>query len=148
MERLTPINEIKRIISSLYEQKNYWKMRYKLNGDEDSNKYATVIDMAIKALEDNIKLNKQREEIQNSKIKYYYRAKDAEDRCKTTEKQNKRLKELLKLAFEEIYKISELNEDVCFMECDSCNDCSFVYEETGICKWKHADEVEEVLKDG
>lgn len=91
MERLTPINEIERIISSLYEQKNYWKMRYKLNGDEDSNKYATVIDMAIKALEDNIKLNKQREEIQNSKIKYYYRAKDAEDRCKTTEKQNKRL---------------------------------------------------------
>ncbi len=52
----------------------------------------------------------------------------------------------MKLAFEEIYKISELNEDVCFMECDSCNDCSFVYEETGICKWKHADEVEEVLK--
>ena len=96
---------------------------------------------------ENIKLNKQNEEIQNSKIKYYYRAKDAEDRCKTTEKQNKRLKELLKLAFEEIYKISELNEDVCFMECDSCNDCSFVYEETGICKWKYADEVEEVLKD-
>ena len=78
---------------------------------------------------------------------YYNQFKDAEDRCKKIEKQNKRLKELLKLAFEEIYKISELNEDVCFMECDSCNDCSFVYEETGICKWKHADEVEEVLKD-
>ena len=43
-----------------------------------------------------------------------------------------------------IFTASELNEDVCFMECDSCNDCSFVYEETGICKWKHADEVEEV----
>ena len=141
------MNETERIISDLCEQKNYWKMRYKLNGDEDSNKYVTVIDMAIKALEDNIKLNKQNEEIQNNNIEHYIRAKDAEDRCKTTEKQNKRLKELLKLAFEEIYKISELNEDVCFMECDSCNDCSFVYEETGICKWKHADEVEEVLKD-
>ena len=141
------MNETERIISDLCEQKNYWKMRYKLNGDEDSNKYVTVIDMAIKALEDNIKLNKQNEEIQNNNIEHYIRAKDAEDRCKTTEKQNKRLKELLKLAFEEIYKISELNEDVCFMECDSCNDCSFVCEKTGICKWKHADEVEEVLKD-
>ena len=57
------------------------------------------------------------------------------------------MKELLKMAIGEIYKISELNEDVCFMECDSCNDCSFVCEKTGICKWKHADEVEEVLKD-
>lgn len=141
------MNETERIISDLCEQKNYWKMRYKLNGDEDSNKYVTVIDMAIKVLEDNIKLNKQNEEIQNNNIEYYNRAKDAEDRCKKIEKQNMRLKELLKMAIGEIYKISELNEDVCFMECDSCNDCSFVCEETGICKWKHADEVEEVLKD-
>lgn len=96
------------------------------------------INMTIKALEDNIKLNKQNEEIVLKMLRIG---------VKKIEQQNKRLKELLKLAFEEIYKISELNEDVCFMECDSCNDCSFVYEETGICKWKYADEVEEVLKD-
>ena len=147
MERLTPINEIKRIISSLYEQKNYWKMRYKLNGDEDSNKYATVIDMAIKALEDNIKLNKQREEIQNSKIKYYYRAKDAEDRCKTTEKQNKRLKELLKLAFEEIERFYELNTGVRIVTLrypEIKFDLALDKNDRQI--WKYADEVEEVLK--
>lgn len=97
--------------------------------------------------EEIIQLDKQNEEIQNSNIEYYNRAKDAEDRCKKIEQQNERLKELLKMAIGEIYKISELNEDVCFMECDSCNDCSFVYEETGICKWKYADEVEEVLKE-
>lgn len=28
------------------------RIKYKLNGDEDSNKYVTVIDMAIKALEE------------------------------------------------------------------------------------------------
>ncbi|MFR7605589.1 MAG: hypothetical protein ACLUV3_09445 [Oscillospiraceae bacterium] len=147
MERLTPINEIKRIISSLYEQKNYWKMRYKLNGDEDSNKYATVIDMAIKALEDNIKLNKQREEIQNSKIKYYYRAKDAEDRCKTTEKQNKRLKKLLKLAFEEIERFYELNTGVRIVTLrypEIKFDLALDKNDRQI--WKYADEVEEVLK--
>lgn len=55
MERLTPINEIERIISSLYEQKNYWKMRYKLNGDGDSCKYIAINDAAIKALEEKIK---------------------------------------------------------------------------------------------
>jgi len=102
----------------------------------------------IQMKRENIKLNKQNEEIQNSNIEYYNRAKDAEDRCKKIEQQNARLKELLKMAIGEIYKISELNEDVCFMECDSCNDCSFVCEETGICKWKYADKVEEVLKDG
>ena len=147
MERLTPINEIKRIISSLYEQKNYWKMRYKLNGDEDSNKYATVIDMAIKALEDNIKLNKQREEIQNSKIKYYYRAKDAEDRCKTTEKQNKRLKKLLKLAFEEIERFYESNTGVRIVTLrypEIKFDLALDKNDRQI--WKYADEVEEVLK--
>ena len=147
MERLTPINEIKRIISSLYEQKNYWKMRYKLNGDEDSKKYATVIDMAIKALEDNIKLNKQREEIQNSKIKYYYRAKDAEDRCKTTEKQNKRLKKLLKLAFEEIERFYELNTGVRIVTLrypEIKFDLALDKNDRQI--WKYADEVEEVLK--
>ena len=147
MERLTPINEIKRIISTLYEQKNYWKMRYKLNGDEDSNKYATVIDMAIKALEDNIKLNKQREEIQNSKIKYYYRAKDAEDRCKTTEKQNKRLKKLLKLAFEEIERFYELNTGVRIVTLrypEIKFDLALDKNDRQI--WKYADEVEEVLK--
>ena len=147
MERLTPINEIKRIISSLYEQKNYWKMRYKLNGDEDSNKYVTVIDMAIKALEDNIKLNKQNEEIQNSKIKYYYRAKDAEDRCKTTEKQNKRLKKLLKLAFEEIERFYELNTGVRIVTLrypEIKFDLALDKNDRQI--WKYADEVEEVLK--
>lgn len=97
--------------------------------------------------EEIIQLDKQNEEIQNSNIEYYNRAKDAEDRCKKIEQQNKRLKELLKLAFEEIYKISELNKDVCFMECDSFDECSFVCDETGICKWKYADEVEEVLKE-
>lgn len=125
------MNETESIISDLCEQKNYWKMRYKLNGDEDSNKYVTVIDMAIKALEENIRLDKQNEEIQNSKIKYYYRAKDAEDRCKTTEKQNKRLKELLKLVFEEIERFYELD-----LALDK-NDRQI---------WKYADEVEEVLK--
>ena len=90
----------------------------------------------IQMKRENIKLNKQNEEIQNSNIEYYNRAKDAEDRCKKIEQQNERLKELLKMAIGEIYKISELNEDVCFMECDSCNDCSFVCDETGICKWK------------
>lgn len=146
------MNEIKMTVKEAIEQLNDLKRDREgfAKNDEPDSVFAydiKAIDVAIKALEDNIKLNKQNEEIQNSKIKYYYRAKDAEDRCKKIEKQNKRLKELLKLAFEEIYKISELNEDVCFMECDSCNDCSFVYEETGICKWKHADEVEEVLKD-
>lgn len=146
------MNEIKMTVKEAIEQLNDLKRDregFAKNDEHDSvfDYDIKAIDVAIKALEDNIKLNKQNEEIQNSKIKYYYLAKDAEDRCKTTEKQNKRLKELLKLAFEEIYKISELNEDVCFMECDSCNDCSFVCEETGICKWKHADEVEEVLKD-
>jgi|GEM_PF-2139850 len=147
MERLTPINEIERIISSLYEQKNYWKMRYKLNGDEDSNKYVTVIDMAIKALEDNIKLNKQNEEIQNSKIKYYYRTKDAEDRCKTTEKQNKRLKKLLKLAFEEIERFYELNTGVRIVTLrypEIKFDLALDKNDRQI--WKYADEVEEVLK--
>lgn len=42
MKRLTPINEIERIISDLHEQKNYWKMRYKLNGDGDSCKYIAI----------------------------------------------------------------------------------------------------------
>ena len=147
------MNEIKMTVKEAIEQLNDLKRDREgfAENDEPDSVFAydiKAIDVAIKALEENIKLNKQNEEIQNRKIKYYYRAKDAEDRRKTTEKQNKRLKELLKLAFEEIYKISELNEDVCFMECDSCNDCSFVYEETGMCKWKHADEVEEVLKDG
>ena len=146
------MNEIKMTVKEAIEQLTDLKRDREgfAKNDEPDSVFAydyKAIDVAIKALEDNIKLNKQNEEIQNSNIEYYNRAKDAEDRCKTTEKQNKRLKELLKLAFEEIYKISELNEDVCFMECDSCNDCSFVYEETGICKWKYADEVEEVLKD-
>ena len=146
MERLTPINEIKRIISSLYEQKNYWKMRYKLNGDEDSNKYATVIDMAIKALEDNIKLNKQNEEIQNRKIKYYYRAKDAEDRCKKIEQQNARLKELLKAAPGDIHTL--LMSDNCEKVCrESGCHCTTVEQCRNICKWRYADEVEEVLGD-
>ena len=146
------MNEIKMTVKEAIEQLNDLKRDREgfAKNDEPDSVFAydiKAIDVAIKALEDNIKLNKQNEEIQNSNIEYYNRAKDAEDRCKTTEKQNKRLKELLKLAFEEIYKISELNEDVCFMKCDSCNDCSFVCEKTGICKWKHADEVEEVLKD-
>ena len=145
------MNEIKMTVKEAIEQLNDLKRDREgfAKNDEPDSVFAydiKAIDVAIKALEDNIKLNKQNEEIQNNNIEHYIRAKDAEDRCKTTEKQNKRLKELLKLAFEEIYKISELNEDVCFMECDSCNDCSFVYEETGICKWKYADEVEEVLK--
>lgn len=147
------MNEIKMTVKEAIEQLNDLKRDRECfaKNDEPDSVFAydiKAIDVAVTALEENIKLNKQNEEIQNSKIKYYYLAKDAEDRCKTTEKQNKRLKELLKFAFEEIYKISELNEDVCFMECDSCNNCSFVCEETGICKWKHADEVEEVLKDG
>lgn len=54
MERLTPINEIERIISDLCEQKNYWEMRYKLNGDEDSCKYIAINDAAIKALEEKL----------------------------------------------------------------------------------------------
>ena len=146
------MNEIKMTVKEAIEQLNDLKRDREgfAKNDEPDSVFAydiKAIDVAIKALEDNIKLNKQNEEIQNNNIEHYIRAKDAEDRCKKIEKQNKRLKELLKLAFEEIYKISELNEDVCFMECDSCNDCSFVYEETGICKWKHADEVEEVLKD-
>ena len=147
------MNEIKMTVKEAIEQLNDLKRDrecFAKNDEPDSvfAYYIKAIDVAVTALEENIKLNKQNEEIQNNNIEHYIRAKDAEDRCKTTEKQNKRLKELLKLAFEEIYKISELNEDVCFMECDSCNDCSFVCEETGICKWKHADEVEEVLKDG
>jgi len=146
------MNEIKMTVKEAIEQLNDLKRDregFAKNDEPDSvfAYYIKAIDVAVTALEENIKLNKQNEEIQNNNIEHYIRAKDAEDRCKTTEKQNKRLKELLKLAFEEIYKISELNEDVCFMECDSCNDCSFVCEETGICKWKHADEVEEVLKD-
>lgn len=147
------MNEIKMTVKEAIEQLNDLKRDREgfAENDEPDSVFAydiKAIDVAVTALEENIKLNKQNEEIQNNNIEHYIRAKDAEDRCKTTEKQNKRLKELLKLAFEEIYKISELNEDVCFMECDSCNDCSFVYEETGMCKWKHADEVEEVLKDG
>ena len=146
------MNEIKMTVKEAIEQLNDLKRDREgfAKNDEPDSVFAydiKAIDVAITVMEENIKLNKQNEEIQNNNIEHYIRAKDAEDRCKTTEKQNKRLKELLKLAFEEIYKISELNEDVCFMECDSCNDCSFVYEETGICKWKHADEVEEVLKD-
>lgn len=146
------MNEIKMTVKEAIEQLNDLKRDREgfAKNDEPDSVFAydiKAIDVAVTALEENIKLNKQNEEIQNNNIEHYIRAKDAEDRCKTTEKQNKRLKELLKLAFEEIYKISELNEDVCFMECDSCNDCSFVCEETGICKWKHADEVEEVLKD-
>lgn len=146
------MNEIKMTVKEAIEQLTDLKRDREgfAENDEPDSVFAydiKAIDVAVTALEENIKLNKQNEEIQNNNIEHYIRAKDAEDRCKTTEKQNKRLKELLKLAFEEIYKISELNEDVCFMECDSCNDCSFVCEETGICKWKHADEVEEVLKD-
>lgn len=146
------MNEIKMTVKEAIEQLNDLKRDREgfAKNDEPDSVFAydiKAIDVAVTALEENIKLNKQNEEIQNNNIEHYIRAKDAEDRCKTTEKQNKRLKELLKLAFEEIYKISELNEDVCFMECDSCNDCSFVYEETGICKWKYADKVEEVLKD-
>ncbi len=146
------MNEIKMTVKEAIEQLNDLKRDREgfAKNDEPDSVFAydiKAIDVAVTALEENIKLNKQNEEIQNNNIEHYIRAKDAEDRCKTTEKQNKRLKELLKLAFEEIYKISELNEDVCFMECDSCNDCSFVCEETGICKWKYADKVEEVLKD-
>lgn len=51
------MNETERIISDLREQKDYWVMRYKLNSDKDSNKYATVIDMAIKALEEKLEID-------------------------------------------------------------------------------------------
>ncbi len=57
-----------------------------------------AIDVAVTALEENIKLNKQNEEIQNNNIEHYIRAKDAEDRCKTTEKQNKRLKRIIEIS--------------------------------------------------
>lgn len=97
---------------------------------------------------ENIKLNKQNEEIQNSKIKYYYRAKDAEDRCKTTEKQNKRLKELLKLAFEEIERFYELNTGVRIVTWRYPEiKFDFTLDKNDRQIWKYADEVEEVLKD-
>ncbi len=140
------MNEIEKILSGLQDQRDYWKMRYKLNNDKDSNKYVTVIDMAIKALEENIKLNKQNEEIQNSNIEYYNRAKDAEDRWKKIAQQNARLKELLKAASEDIrtWLVSDDCEKVCR---EAVCHCTTVEQCRNICKWRYADKIEEILKD-
>ena len=147
------MNEIKMTVKEAIEQLTDLKRDREgfAENDEPDSVFAydiKAIDVAIKALEDNIKLNKQNEEIQNSKIKYYYRAKDAEDRCKTTEKQNKRLKKLLKLAFEEIERFYELNTGVRIVTLrypEIKFDLALDKNDKQI--WKHADEVEEVLKD-
>ncbi len=95
---------------------------------------------------ENIKLNKQNEEIQNSNIEYYNRAKDAENRCKKIEQQNARLKELLKAAPGDIHTL--LMSDNCEKVCrESDCHCTTVEQCRNICKWRYADEVEEVLKD-
>ena len=146
------MNEIKMTVKEAIEQLNDLKRDREgfAKNDEPDSVFAydiKAIDVAIKALEDNIKLNKQNEEIQNSKIKYYYRAKDAEDRCKTTEKQNKRLKELLKLAFEEIERFYELNTGVRIVTWRYPEiKFDFTLDKNDRQIWKYADEVEEVLK--
>lgn len=145
------MNEIKMTVKEAIEQLNDLKRDREgfAKNDEPDSVFAydiKAIDVAIKALEDNIKLNKQNEEIQNSKIKYYYRAKDAEDRCKKIEQQNARLKELLKAAPGDIHTL--LMSDNCEKVCrESGCHCTTVEQCRNICKWRYADEVEEVLKD-
>ena len=145
------MNEIKMTVKEAIEQLNDLKRDREgfAKNDEPDSVFAydiKAIDVAIKALEDNIKLNKQNEEIQNRKIKYYYRAKDAEDRCKKIEQQNARLKELLKAAPGDIHTL--LMSDNCEKVCrESGCHCTTVEQCRNICKWRYADEVEEVLGD-
>ena len=145
------MNEIKMTVKEAIEQLNDLKRDREgfAENDEPDSVIAydiKAIDVAIKALEDNIKLNKQNEEIQNRKIKYYYRAKDAEDRCKKIEQQNARLKELLKAAPGDIHTL--LMSDNCEKVCrESGCHCTTVEQCRNICKWRYADEVEEVLGD-
>ena len=145
------MNEIKMTVKEAIEQLNDLKRDREgfAKNDEPESVFAydiKAIDVAIKALEDNIKLNKQNEEIQNRKIKYYYRAKDAEDRCKKIEQQNARLKELLKAAPGDIHTL--LMSDNCEKVCrESGCHCTTVEQCRNICKWRYADEVEEVLGD-
>ena len=145
------MNEIKMPVKEAIEQLNDLKRDREgfAKNDEPDSVFAydiKAIDVAIKALEDNIKLNKQNEEIQNRKIKYYYRAKDAEDRCKKIEQQNARLKELLKAAPGDIHTL--LMSDNCEKVCrESGCHCTTVEQCRNICKWRYADEVEEVLGD-
>lgn len=144
------MNEIKMTVKEAIEQLNDLKRDRECfaENDEPDSVFAydiKAIDVAVTALEENIKLNKQNEEIQNNNIEHYIRVKDAEDRCKKIEQQNKRLKELLKAAPGDIHTL--LMSDNCEKVCrESGCHCTTVEQCRNICKWRYADEVEEVLK--
>lgn len=140
MERFTERDEH----GDLYvKEHDYISASKKLAEYEDTG---LTPEQIIQMERENIKLNKQNEEIQNRKIKYYYRAKDAEDRCKKIEQQNARLKELLKAAPGDIHTL--LMSDNCEKVCrESGCHCTTVEQCRNICKWRYADEVEEVLGD-
>lgn len=100
------MNEIKMTVKEAIEQLNDLKRDREgfAENDEPDSVFAydiKAIDVAVKALEDNIKLNKQNEEIQNCNIEYYNRAKYAE-------RENKCLKELLERALREIERLDKL----------------------------------------
>ena len=59
-------------------------------------------------------------------------------RLEQVEKENAKLKELLKNAVEILDQIAKSNSDICFTG-TSCNKCS-LYQTDTICKWKYADE--------
>lgn len=145
------MNEIKMTVKEAIEQLTDLKRDREgfAENDEPDSVFAydiKAIDVAVTALEENIKLNKQNEEIQNNNIEHYIRAKDAEDRCKKIEQQNARLKELLKAAPGDIHTL--LMSDNCEKVCrESGCHCTTVEQCRNICKWRYADEVEEVLGD-
>lgn len=51
------MNEIEKIISGLQDQRDYWKMRYDMNGDENSLEYIAINDAAIKMLKETQEIN-------------------------------------------------------------------------------------------
>lgn len=46
------MNEIEKTLSGLQDQRDYWKMRYDMNGDENSLEYIAINDAAIKMLKE------------------------------------------------------------------------------------------------
>lgn len=46
------MNEIEKTLSGLQDQRDYWKMRYDMNGDENSLEYIAINDAAIKTLKE------------------------------------------------------------------------------------------------
>lgn len=51
------MNEIEKTLSGLQDQRDYWKMRYDMNGDENSLEYIAINDAAIKMLKETQEIN-------------------------------------------------------------------------------------------